>query len=154
MNEIPNDLLESVRKDSEARLQALQRLWSAADASSVFGQPVSSGDYTVIPAAEVAGGGGFGSGMGFGSPRMRRGASSAEAGEPAGEGRSTEAAVEGAGGGGGGGGGAMGRPVAVIVVGPDGVQVKPVMDLTKLALTALGVWGAAAALSIKMWRKK
>jgi uncharacterized spore protein YtfJ len=63
-------------------------------------------------------------------------------------------AVEGAGGGGGGGGGAMGRPVAAIILGPEGVQVKPVLDMTKLALTALGAFGAAAALSIKMWSKR
>jgi uncharacterized spore protein YtfJ len=154
MNQGVNDLLESVRKESEARSQTLQRLWSAADASSVFGQPVSSGEYTVIPAAEVAGGGGFGSGMGFGTPRMRRGESPAEAGDAAGGGASPEAAAEGAGGGGGGGGGAMGRPVAVIVLGPNGVEVKPVLDMTKLSLTALGAFGAALAISMKMWIKR
>jgi uncharacterized spore protein YtfJ len=155
MNEGINDLLENVHKEAEARSQTLQRLLSAADSAAVFGQPVSSGDYTVIPAAEIAAGGGFGSGMGFGSPRMRRSAAPAASGEPAGEGSSTEATVEGAGGGGGGGGGAMGRPVAVIVVGPDGVEVKPVLDLTKISLTALGAFGAAALFSIKMkpWRE-
>jgi uncharacterized spore protein YtfJ len=86
--------------------------------------------------------------MGFGTPRARRGASPSESGE------STSAAMEGAGGGGGGGGGSMGRPVAVIVVGPDGVEVKPVIDLTKLALTALGVFGAASALSMRILKKK
>ena len=49
-----DEMLESVRRESEARSQALQRLLSAADSSAVFGQPVSSDDYTVIPAAEVA----------------------------------------------------------------------------------------------------
>jgi uncharacterized spore protein YtfJ len=154
MSEGVNDLLESVRKDSEARSQTLQRLLSAADCSAVFGQPVSSGDYTVIPAAEVAAGGGFGSGMGFGSPRMRRSGSSPAPSGSTEAGGSTEAAVEGAGGGGGGGGGAMGRPVAVIVVGPEGVEVKPVLDVTKLSITALGAFAAAAALSIKMWAKR
>ena len=62
--------------------------------------------------------------------------------------------MDGAGGGGGGGAGAMARPVAVIVVGPDGVRVKPVLDTTKLALTALGVFGAAAALSMRVMAKK
>ena len=63
-------------------------------------------------------------------------------------------AMEGAGGGGGGGGGAMARPVAVIVMGPDGVRVKPVLDVTKLAVTALGAFAAAAALSMRLVAKK
>ena len=47
----------------------------------------------------------------------------------------------GLGGGGGGGGAAMARPVAVISVGPNGVQVEPVVDPTKIAIaffTTLG----------------
>ena len=31
----------------------------------------------------------------------------------------------------------MGRPVAVISIDPDGIHVKPVLDLTKISLTAL-----------------
>jgi hypothetical protein len=31
----------------------------------------------------------------------------------------------------------MGRPVAIIAIGPDGVTVKPVVDVTKLVLAAL-----------------
>ncbi len=158
MNEGIDGLLENVGKESEARSQALQRLWSAGDAKAVFGQPVSSGDYTVIPVAEVAAGGGFGSGMGFNSLRRRRGAAKGEPSEaPAGIVEGDEApgpALEGAGGGGGGGGGAMARPVAVIVLGPDGVRVKPVLDTTKLALTALGAFGAATALSMRLVGKK
>ena len=64
MNDAVNDMMESVRRESEARSQVLERLLSAADSSKVFGQPVSSEGYTVIPAAEVASGGGFGWGWG------------------------------------------------------------------------------------------
>lgn len=159
MNGGINDMMESVLRESEARSQALQRILSAADSSKVFGQPVSSEGYTVIPAAEVASGGGFGSGMGFGSPRRRRGEAAGEFSDAStggsGEGSQTPGpAMEGAGGGGGGGGGAMARPVAVIVMGPDGVRVKPVLDVTKLALTALGAIAAAAALSMRLVAKK
>jgi uncharacterized spore protein YtfJ len=159
MNGAVNDMMESVRRESEARSQALQRLLSAADSSKVFGQPVSSEGYTVIPAAEVASGGGFGSGMGFGSPRRRRGETAGESSEASaemgGEGsQAPGAAMEGAGGGGGGGGGAMARPVAVIIMGPDGVRVKPVLDVTKLAITALGALAAATALSMRLMAKK
>ena len=155
-----DQMMESVRQESEARAQALTRLLATADSAKVFGQPVSAGGYTVIPAAEVASGGGFGSGMGFGKPQNRRknaAASSLSAGQAAAQ--SDEAAgaadhaVPGAGGGGGGGGGAMARPVAAIVVGPDGVEVRPVLDFTKLAITALGAFGAAAALTVRLWAK-
>ena len=40
----------------------------------------------------------------------------------------------------------MGRPVAIIVIGPDGVTVKPVVDLTKLALAA--ITASAATLGV------
>jgi uncharacterized spore protein YtfJ len=39
--------------------------------------------------------------------------------------------------GGGGGGGGHGRPVAAIVVTPDDVHVKPILDVTKIALAGL-----------------
>jgi uncharacterized spore protein YtfJ len=53
------------------------------------------------------------------------------------------------GGGSAGGGGSSGRPVAVIVVGPDGVQVKPIFDVTKFGLAVLTAW---AALLVNMMR--
>jgi hypothetical protein len=34
----------------------------------------------------------------------------------------------------------MGRPVAIIAIGPDGVRVKPVVDVTKVALAGLTAW--------------
>jgi hypothetical protein len=50
------------------------------------------------------------------------------------------------GGGGGGGGRTEGRPVAAIEIGPDGVRVRPVIDLTRVGVTALfaalAVWRA------------
>jgi hypothetical protein len=36
----------------------------------------------------------------------------------------------------------MGRPVAAIVIGADGVQIRPIVDLTKIALAAIGTWSA------------
>jgi uncharacterized spore protein YtfJ len=153
-----NEVVDSVRQESEARIRALLGIVSAADSVKVFGQPVSSGGYTVIPAAEVASGGGFGSGMGFGGPPRHRMkahdgspapvAAAAPGGEAGGE------DMQGAGGGGGGGGGAMARPVAAIVIGPEGVAVRPVFDVTKLALTALGALGTAVVLGLKLWSKR
>jgi len=48
----------------------------------------------------------------------------------------------------------MGRPVAAIVIGPDGVQVKPVLDMTKIGLTALGAWSAVALLAVKLAKRR
>ena len=148
MNDAVSEFLQSVARESQGRTEALDRLLASADSSKVFGQPVTSGQYTVITACEVASGGGFGSGMGFGQPRARRGEASEEPSTSAGT------APEGAGGGGGGGGGSMGRPVAAIIVTPDGVEVKPVLDVTKVALAALTAFGAMGVLALKMLKKR
>ena len=148
MSEAGGVFLQNLEKESQGRFQALERLLHAADTSKVFGQPVVSGQYTVITAADIASGGGFGSGMGFGLPRTRPVEVADQQVQPA------ERPAEGAGGGGGGGGGSMGRPVATIVIGPDGVEVKPVLDVTKISLTALAVFAGLVALCSKMLKKR
>ena len=55
--------------------------------------------------------------------------------------------------GGGGGGISTARPVAVISVGTDGVQIKPVVDTTKIALAALTAFGAMLMTFSRMWRR-
>jgi uncharacterized spore protein YtfJ len=58
-----------------------------------------------------------------------------------------------AGGGGlGGGGGSHGRPVAVIVIGPNGVRVRPVVDVTKIGIAAVTTW-LAMFLMFRRWRR-
>jgi uncharacterized spore protein YtfJ len=107
------------------RLQAgLETLLGEVSASSVFSAPITAGNDLVITAAAWERGGGFGFGAGGGD-------------SPEGSG---------SGGGGGAGGGLQGRPVAVIRVGKDGIEVRPVIDYTRLGttilLSALGVWRA------------
>jgi hypothetical protein len=51
------------------------------------------------------------------------------------------------------GGGSMGRPVAVITIGPEGVTVKPVVDATKIALAAVTAWAAVAAAAIRLTKR-
>ncbi len=94
--------------------QALSKLVATARADAVFGQPVVSGDTTVISCSEIA----IGMGMGSGSGPVD------EKGNPTG-------------GGSGGGGGARGRPVAAIVITKEGVRVEPIFDLTKIVLASL-----------------
>jgi uncharacterized spore protein YtfJ len=119
----------------------LEKVFAAAQPGAVFGPPVQSGDYTLITAAEVTSGGGFGVGMGRG-PASKPDVAQAPPAEPASAGEQPPG-----GGGFGGGGGSMGRPVAVVAIGPEGVTVRPVVDVTKLALTALTT--AAAMLSLR-----
>ncbi len=94
--------------------QALSQLVATARADAVFGQPVVSGDTTIISCSEIA----IGMGMGSGSGPVD------EKGNPTG-------------GGSGGGGGARGRPVAAIVITKEGVRVEPIFDLTKIVLASL-----------------
>jgi uncharacterized spore protein YtfJ len=118
-------------------LQVVEKIFGTARASAVFSEPVTTGAYTVITASEVTAGGGFGSGHGFG---------------PVATGDAPATGGGGGGGGAGGGGGSSGRPVAVIVVGPDGVQVKPIFDLTKVGLAVLTAWAAMLMTLIKVRR--
>jgi uncharacterized spore protein YtfJ len=118
-------VFDRAEKSQAQSLDTLNRLFDAASAETVFGEPIQQGDYTLITASEVTVGLGFGFGVGGGEGMEEE--------EKTGE--------DDDGGGGGGGGGSMGRPVAVIAVGPHGVTVEPVVDATKIALafaTALG----------------
>lgn len=120
-----------------------QKLIEVASPKAVFSEPVISGEYTVITAAEVftAVGSGFGFGSAEGEPE--------EGGEE--DGGQAEAMM-GSGGGGGGGGAANGRPVAVITIGPRGVGIEPVVDVTKLGLAVLTTVGSMALMFRRMKR--
>jgi uncharacterized spore protein YtfJ len=99
--------------NSDEAIAQVARLPERAGAASCFGDPVSHGDRTVIPVAEVSFGFGFGWGQGSG---------------PQGEGE---------GGGGGAGGGARARGIAAIDVGPTGVRILPIEDQTALRLASI-----------------
>ena len=101
--------------------ETLETLLEAADVNKVYAQPIQHEGTLIIPAAEVTAGAGFGAGYGAGSPPTEEGG--------------------GSGGGGGGGGKTFARPVAVIIADKNGVRVEPVMDPTKIALTALTAFG-------------
>ncbi|HYU71520.1 MAG TPA: hypothetical protein VEL31_02475 [Ktedonobacteraceae bacterium] len=110
-----------------------EKIFAAAQPGAVYSEPVTAGNYTVITASEIAAGGGFGSVLGFGlstTPPKQQGETSQPQAQPG----------NGGGSGIGGGGGSTGRPVAIIIIGPDGVTVKPVFDLTKIALAGITAW--------------
>jgi uncharacterized spore protein YtfJ len=71
----------------------------------------------------------------------------------AGEEEQEEADFE-AGGGGGGGGFSMGRPVAVITIGPDGTQVEPIIDPTKISIAFFTTIAAMMMFLVQVLRFK
>lgn len=148
MTEIGEGNAPSTLESFEQGSKAFEKIFAAAQPGAVFGEPIVSGPYTLITAREVAAGGGFGYGRGFGP--VRAAAAGAAPAGAAGESRGEVAQA--GGGGGGGGGGAMGRPVAIIVIGPDGVKVKPVVDVTKLAIAGITAMAAMAAFARRMRR--
>ena len=104
--------------------ESLGVIFGDASPATVFSAPEVIGDSMIVTASAWERVGGFGFGGGSGSE--------ASTGD------------EGGGGGGGGGGTSQGRPVAVITVSPTGVEVRPVIDFTKIGVTfllaAVGVW--------------
>jgi hypothetical protein len=106
---------------AEHIVRALER---AGSGEGAVGPSTVVGDRTVIPLIETFASGGFGGGSGVG----------------------TDGGSEGSGAGGGGGGLGRSRTIAIADVGPEGVKIRPVIDLTGLALP---VASAIAALLLR-----
>lgn len=129
MNDTQQGLMTMVVKNSEQAADLIGRLFRMADPGGVFSAPMTAGERTIIVASELV----VTMGVGFGS----------------GGGPDDGSGGEGTGGGGGGGGYSFGRPVATIIIEPQGVRVEPIVDPTKIAIamfTALGAmfiaWGS------------
>lgn len=114
----------------------VDKFMSISTADAVFGEPVEIDETLIIPAAELMSTMGFGVGYGGGEGMN-------EEDMPVGNGEGV---------GGGGGGYAFSRPVAVIVADKDGVRVEPVVDVTKLGLTALAALGFMVGAILKIRR--
>lgn len=123
------DFEEPMNPDVAPQLTAI---FGEAEPGTIFSKPEPVGDSLMFTASAWERAGGFGFGSGYGTAE----------GEPSG------------GSGGGGGGASQGRPVAVIRVSPDGIQVKPVLDFTKIGVTVVlafvGVLGMQRRL--RSWR--
>ena len=143
----------------EQGIVLLVRLLDTARPSAVFSEPVQQGDYAVITASEVVAGLGFGFGAGGGA-----GVDGEEAEDALPHPEATvdvdsdpDSENEGGGGTGGGTGGGAGgsvtaRPVAAISIGPTGVAVEPVVDVTKLGLAFFTMLGSAVFMWSRMRR--
>jgi uncharacterized spore protein YtfJ len=113
--------------------ETLETFLDTANVNKVYAEAVEHEGTLIIPAAEVVSGMGFGAGYGAGGSREED---------------------TGGGGGGGGGGKSFARPVAVIIADKNGVRVEPVIDPTKIALTALTAFGFIFGTIAKMRRGK
>jgi uncharacterized spore protein YtfJ len=150
MTETTGELAAALEGGREVGREMTEKIFAAARPGAVFGEPVRVGDRTLITASEVVAGGGFGFGGGAGTGP---GATTGAPGTAAGTGGAGARQRSGGGGGGaGGGGGSLARPVAVIVAGPDGVTIRPVVDVTKLAIACATAWGAVALALARMSR--
>ena len=135
MSENFNKLMLETVADQQSANELIGKLFDVTRPEAVYSQPVTVGEHTIITASEYMAGMGVGYGSGGGTG-------------PTPNGEETEAT--GYGGGGGGGGTTMARPVATIIVGPNGVRVEPVVDVTKIAVTMFTALGAMAMALRKM----
>ncbi len=126
---IRNDQLTNATTSLDMIGKAVDKFLNAADIKAVFGQEIRNGDTVVIPAAEVIGVLGIAAGTGTGRDEKQN---------------------AGSGGGGGGGGRILSRPVAALVIRPDGVRVEPIVDTTKIWLGALTAAGFMTAMIARM----
>jgi uncharacterized spore protein YtfJ len=146
MSEDMDKVVAAAEKSQKWAAEVVQKLFDVAQPSSVYAEPVTAGERTVITASEVSVGMGFGIGMGGGEGRgLPTGGPDEEETELGGEGT-------GMGGGGGGGGASLARPVAVISIGPEGVQVEPVVDPTKIAIAMFTTLGTMFFMLSRMRR--
>jgi uncharacterized spore protein YtfJ len=110
--------------------KTMKKFLDAGSVSAVYGEPATYGDITIIPAAEVVSVMGFGLGAGTGET---------------GKGNASGA---------GGGGGIQSRPVAAVVITPNGVRIEPIVDLTKVWLAGLTTAGFIFATLARMRRRR
>jgi len=170
MNKTFEELTATSVENQEQAVGLIEKLLDVAKPGAVFGEPLTVEGRTVITAAEVNVGLGVGFGFGGGTAPsdadreekaagQRRGAEARERVKLEGGGAAEEESPEtseekgteaGMGAGGGGGGGASGRPVAVISITEDGVQVEPVVDATKIALAFFTALGSMLFMLLKM----
>lgn len=144
MTDMMSSMFTLPEEGGERIVNVLEKMYSAAQSRAVYSEPMTVGYYTVIMASEIAVGGGLGSGSGFGSPTPPF-KEQGETAQPQAQPRSYAGCF-------GGGGGSSGRPVAIIIIGPDGVTIKPVIDVTKMVLALVTVLGALVMLPRGMQR--
>jgi uncharacterized spore protein YtfJ len=140
-NDLNKIFIEKI-PDQEKANELMAKLFTVTQPEVVFSPPVTAHEQTVITASEVTAGFGFGFGSGGGTAPNNN----AEEDSPA--------ANFGGGGGGGGGGTALARPVAAVIITPQGVRVEPIVDVTKISIAFFTAFGAIVSMLYKMTRQK
>ncbi len=147
MSEEMKEVMDSTTASWSATAGVIEKLFSVAQPGAVFSEPVTVEGRTIITTSEVMVGMGVGYGIGAGS------ATGEENGEE--DDQEDEAEMtsgEGYGGGGGGGGFSTGRPVAAIIVEPEGVRIEPIVDVTKIGLAFITVLGSIFLMGFRIRR--
>jgi uncharacterized spore protein YtfJ len=133
--------LDAAERNQAGAMEKLDKLFAVAQPGAVYSEPIQAEGQTVITLNEVTVMVGYGFGIGEGG------------GTPNGEAKEAKAPMQGGSGGGGGGGGfSAGRPVAIVTLNANGVTIKPVVDMTKLAIAFLTTFGAMALMLARMNR--
>jgi uncharacterized spore protein YtfJ len=144
MSEEANKARAMAVKNQEQLVELVEKLFEVAQPGAVFGEPITVEGQTVITASEVSAGGFVGYALGSGSGTACQEEKESE----------DECQVDGDevsfGGGAGVGGGSMGRPVAAITIGPEGVKVEPIVDGTKIALAFFTTIGSMFMMLLRM----
>jgi len=128
--------MQGPQYETDAVRLFFESMASVVGVDTVFGDPVTAGNQVVIPVSESSMGGGVGVSY-----------------FPDEHGQMQQRIIRA---GAGGGGAANTRPVAAIVISPEGVRVKPIIDANRLALSGItstaALWQGVAAL-VKALRK-
>lgn len=145
--EVHNQFLDVAQMASENIIQ----LFGNVGTGTSYSPPIKAAGYTIITAAEAFVLAGSGLGGGFGTPPARTNSGKNLPGRES-EMPSDPSSDEFSGGGGGGGGLSFSRPVATIVIDQDSVEVKPVIDWTKIGLAFLTTIGAMVFMLLRLIR--
>ena len=127
----PQTRLQAKPLEAQDAEHLIDRLVETAKVDAVSGEPIERDGVTLITCSEL----GVGLGGGFGPVKL------ADAPKNTG-------ATEGI----GGGVVARGRPVAVIVMTPDGVKIKPIVNVTRVFLAQVAMMGIVFLLTSRVLR--
>lgn len=144
-------ILDAAQKATDAVIQ----LFANVGVKTSYSAPIEAAGHTIITAAEAFILAGSGLGGGFGSP-LTGTDSSTDISDDADDQKTMggdHASVNMSGGGGGGGGGfAFSRPVATIIIDQNTVEIKPIIDWTKIGLAFLTTLGGMIFMWIRIIR--
>jgi uncharacterized spore protein YtfJ len=151
MSDEMKEVMDSTTASWSTTASVIEKLFSVTQPGAVFSEPVTVEGRTIITTSEVMIGMGVGYGIGAGSATGEE-TEEDDVQDAEDEAEAEMTSGEGYGGGGGGGGFSVGRPVAAIIVEPDGVRVEPIVDVTKIGLAFITVLGSIFLMGFRLRR--